>query len=243
MSDVPATPVSSPRFGVKHIMLWTLCSGLQLVVAKWIFSEELKKHAPSERLEQIAENANPYMAVGAIVVGLVLAAMCTLLGSWFQGRRPLLAAPGHWLVFNLVLILVFEMAMRATLLRYTRSPMSMQQYLFQEFVLSFGHSLTSMAYVWAAFVQTSKVWRVLLAAAALIELTYCLLIWFDIHRMGLSFVLPGLSLLTLMLTTLCIAQSVRETRRGLGRDWIHHAGVCGLFVFALLGSLNYFVFR
>ena len=243
MSDVPANPVSIPRFGVKHIMLWTLCSGLQLVVAKWIFSEELKKHAPSEQLRQFADNATPYVAIGAIVVGLVMAAMCTLMASWFHGRRPLLAAPGHWVVFNLMLILVFDMTMRAILLRYTHSPMSMQEYLFQEFVLSFGHWLTSIAYVWAAIVQTSKAWRVLLTAAALIELTYCLLIWFDVHRMGLSFVLPGLSLLTLIMTILYLAQSIREARQGLKRDWVHQTGVYGLFVFALLGSLNYFVFR
>ena len=243
MSDVPATSVSIPRFGVKHIMLWTLCSGLQLVAAKWIFSEELKKHAPSEQLQHFADNATPYVAIGAIVVGLVLAAMCILLTSWFQGRRPLLAVPGHWVVFNLVLILVFDMAMRAILLRFTYSPMSMQEYLFQEFVLSFGHWLTTMAYVWAAIVQTLKPWRVLLAAAALVELTYCLLIWFEVHRMGLSFALPGLSLLTLIMSILYIAQSVREARQGLKRDWVHQTGVYGLFVFALLGSLNYFVFR
>jgi hypothetical protein len=241
MHSEPSIPdaAPTPALSILDLMLWTLATAVAVSASK----------------SQLALRGDSlvgkvFSVVWGCLVGIAMAAVIRLIARWQRGEYPVLAQPGHWLLWNAGLaasvgcVVRFFMAWYS--IRMNLSPGSREAYelnlvgvalwLTAACVLNAGAGRLLQGggtFLWSRFFLFRTV------TCGLLALYYATESWFYLPSLRWSlYSIPALELVAL---AICVRHD-----RGLRRDWLHFAGVgvqSGLCLLNIASWLSYWFRR
>lgn len=245
--DSSAASFALPRLGIRHVMLWTLCTcgclGWYLMLVR--MSEE-PSFAADHRPAFTPARALAWMA-GSAGTGAVLAGTCILAYKSVQRGAGAWNEPGHWMLLSQGADFLLS------------APLHLLQALFRDeqfatrgwFFLDYGafQVVPLVLYAVGAIVSTSRLWKCVFATLAFatalkgfenisvfiaLGSIYSYKDWIDwVNELNLCLVY-GDALVALR----AVGVAVVELRFGRKRDWLHWTGVATLVLAGCLPVAN-----
>lgn len=221
MSDLESTdqPIAKrsidtefvPRFGIRHLMLWTLCFSLYWALSGSDLSMSL---SPGWTLLH-------YIRTGAVFAG-----MLTLIEIRIRGGPPLLKQPGHWLLLiGTLFILVGEPIVRYAAESIALSN-SIKERRWEYQLINAVYLVQPIVLAFAVIRVPERNWKLLFAAMVMVDAPSFFYVA-GIDTPGSPYLRQGIKLAVL---AAMVVVSIVEMKRGLRRDWLHWTGVLAQIV-------------
>lgn len=211
--ESPFAEPRTPRLGIFHLFLWTLCSATYLALHRLVYTR-----SPYEGDALLLASGFVY----GITMGAVLAGAIILGYMRVRSGSAVLRYPGHWL---LMVTAILYSAMLAITLPQALRPNEWQV----SSITAIGviQMLSVVAYILAALHQLARRWKLLFYAMAGMSAATSL------FYAGLAFQVPWLWLLSAATTWgslflagwVAVASVLDFVVAGEQQDWLHWTGV------------------
>lgn len=212
----------TPRLGIQHLMLWTLCSAVFLALTRALNSLDSNFPSGSAATRDVSD------VIRGITTGAAFAGSIVLVSIRVRSGPPMLRHPGHWLLFmSAILQLSFLPLNISRLMKLGDFGLVGTSLLLIFYTIS---AFLPIAYAIAARNSDSRRWKLLfftLAAVPVAKVVFFGGFWLAMRLGYVWFGFPNdfFHWGGVFLAGVVLAVAITDLVAGQQRDWLHWVGI------------------